>query len=400
MLKYLLILLILTSSLFAKADKISPIPPAKEIYPNLALNYCDQNCLFEELQSGLYFNFLASYNLANSNELLANIYAKLSNNLTDFPKDFKQNTSIKVALMIPQNTIKIYSNILINSTIAYLLRKQSNIKLKVFLIGSQSPENIAKSLAQIKQEGYTFLIAGLTDEGVTYLAKDLGDLDAFIPTVNKNDSEITQPNLYFGGIDYKAQITKLLDFANNKIKVFSNTSPVARRIDKDVKQLVPSATFINIASSSFDFKRLLKGNKSFDNSSIFFNTSLIKTALASSQIRSYELVPRVLLSTQINYNPILLHLTQPGDLKYFLFANSIFCTDATLSYLNDIFSQNISYNWVAYSTSIGLDLFYSKLAHKSSQRIFSEELKDNQVVYQTKIMHSRGLGFEEYDGEF
>lgn len=397
--KILSLLFILVCTSYAQTQKLSPIPPAKEFYVNLDYKYCDKTCLVSELERGEYLSFLATYKKENSDDALSNIYAKLSNSVLDFKRYFQKASKIKLALIIPQNTIKIYSNILINSSIAYLLRQNANIKVKVFLIGDESEEGIKKTMQSIQDEHFSFIIAGLTKDGVPYLEKYLDDEKVFVPTVNAAEVGEMSKDISFGGIDYKAQIQKLLLFANAKIKVFSNSSVVSKRLNNDILELRPDAKILNIADSSFDFKRLLKKNGSFNNASIFFNTTLIKTALASSQLRSYELTPKILLSTQINYNPILLHLTQSEDIKNFLFANSIQNEDETLAYLNDIFNQNINYNWVAYSTSIGLDLFYTQFLNKDAKRVFKEELENSQVKYDIKIMHSKGLGFEEYKEE-
>ena len=67
----------------------------------------------------------------------------------------------------------------------------------------------------------------------------------------------------------------------------------------------------------------------------------------------------VLFSTQLNYNPAFLSLTQEGDRRQFIIANLIDKNDEELNYLNEMFAQNLDYNWVAYATSVGLDYFYT-----------------------------------------
>ncbi|HEC1746674.1 TPA: hypothetical protein R1699_001032 [Campylobacter lari] len=392
----LLMSFVLTLSVFAKEQKPSPIEPSESFYPNLEFQNCDNDCLFTLLETGLYFNFLSRFNNDNANELLVNIYTKLLNSIIDFEKRIQKNASIKLAIILPEQTIKSYSNTIINSSIAYLLRQRAQIKVKVFLIGTEDEGKIAKALKQAQDEKFNYIIAGFTDKGVKNLLKENLDLNVkvFIPTAHKRNFDTQNENVYFGSIDYQKQIQKLLEYSNGKNIIFSDGTPLANRLDENVLNAGNGSEKIyTINSSKFDFRSILNQNRSFQDSSIILNTSLIKTALISSQIRTYDIESFVLLSTQINYNPILLSLTQINDRKKLLLANSISNEDQTLSYLNELFSQNINYNWIAYATSVGLDYFYTQFLDKDSQRIFDESLNNNQFDYKVKIIRSQGLGF-------
>ncbi|EAH6868736.1 MULTISPECIES: hypothetical protein [unclassified Campylobacter] len=387
---------VLTLSAFAKEQKPSPIEPSESFYPNLEFQNCDNDCLFTLLETGLYFNFLSRFNNDNANELLVNIYTKLLNSIIDFEKRIQKNASVKLAIIIPEQTIKSYSNTIINSSIAYLLRQRAQIKVKVFLIGTEDENKITKAFKQAQDEKFNYIIAGFTDKGVKNLLKESLDsnVKVFIPTAHKRNFDTQNENVYFGSIDYQKQIQKLLEYSNGKNIIFSDGTPLANRLDENVLNAGNGSEKIyTINSSKFDFRSILNQNRSFQDSSIILNTSLIKTALISSQIRTYDIEPFVLLSTQINYNPILLSLTQINDRKKLLLANSISNEDQTLSYLNELFSQNINYNWIAYATSVGLDYFYTQFLDKDSQRIFDESLNDNQFDYKVKIIRSQGLGF-------
>lgn len=122
---------------------------------------------------------------------------------------------------------------------------------------------------------------------------------------------------------------------------------------------------------------MLKNNKTLLNSSIFMNTPLVKTSLISSQLRVYKIVPYMLLSTQINYNPMLLTLTQYEDRKNFYLANSIGKTTVEMEELNSLFGHDIVYDWVNYSTSIGIDYFYT---HFLSQQQLKTSMKILQII--------------------
>ncbi|WP_291952932.1 hypothetical protein [Campylobacter sp.] len=391
--------LVLICSAFAKERELSPIEPSEAFYLNIKDQNCDNECLFGLLESGLYFNFLSEFNEAINNEFLVNIYTKLLNSIIDFERSIQKNASIKLAIIIPEQTIKGYSNTIINSSIAYLLRQRAQIKVKVFLIGNEEGSKISKALSEIQSEKFNYVIAGFTEEGVKQLLKkDLNsNIKIFIPTAHKRYFDTQKENVYYGSIDYQKQIKKLLEYSNGKNIIFSDGTNLANRLNEELINLSNGSEKIyTINTSKFDFKSMLNKNKSFQNASIFLNTSLIKTALISSQLRAYDLEPFVLLSTQLNYNPILLNLTQINDRKKLLIANSISNEDKTLSYLNEIFSQDINYNWIAYATSVGIDYFYTQFLDTDSQRIFDEKLNENQFDYKVKIIGSKGLGFTPF----
>lgn len=387
---------ILALNVYSKEQKPSPIEPIESFYPNLEFQSCDDDCLFSLLETGLYFNFLSRFSGENTNDFLVNIYAKLLNSIIDFEKRIQKNASIKLAIIVPEQVIKSYSNTIINSSIAYLLKQRAEIKVKVFLTGDEQKAKIFKALEDAQSEKFNYIIAGFTQKGVKNLleANINKNVKIFIPTAHKRYFDNLNENVYFGSIDYQKQMKKLLEYSNGKNIIFSDGSNLANQLNEELINLSNgSEKLYTINSSKFDFRSILNKNQSFQNSSIFLNTSLIKTALISSQIRSYDIEPFVLLSTQINYNPILLSLTQINDRKKLLIANSISNEDQTLAYLNELFSQNINYNWIAYATSVGLDYFYTQFLNKDASRIFEEELKDNQFDYKVKIINSKGLGF-------
>ncbi|MCR6591192.1 periplasmic protein [Campylobacter insulaenigrae] len=390
---------VLICNAFAKEQQLSFVEPSEAFYPSVEIQSCDNECLFGLLENGLYFNFLSKFNEAINNEFLVNVYTKLLNSIIDFEKSVQKSASVKLAIVIPEQTIKSYSNTIINSSIAYLLRQRAQIKVKVFLIGDEEESKISKAFNEIQSEKFNYVIAGFTEEGVKQLLKkDISsNVKIFIPTVHKRYFDIQKENIYYGSIDYQKQIKKLLEYSNGRNIIFSDETSLSNRLNEElIKFGDGSEKIYTINSSKFDFRSVLNRNRSFQNASVFLNTSLIKTALISSQIRAYDLDPFVLLSTQINYNPVLLSLTQINDRKKLLIANSISNEDQTLSYLNEIFSQDINYNWIAYATSVGIDYFYTQFLDTNSQRIFDEKLNENQFDYKVKIISSKGLGFTPF----
>ncbi|WP_276883175.1 hypothetical protein [Campylobacter cuniculorum] len=378
----------------AKEQKLVKSDFPQENYPNLSLNSCDKNCLLELLEARLYLSFLCEF-VENNDEFLSNVYAKLLNSITDFDSNLQKITAVKLAIIIPEKTLKSYSNIIINASLAYLLRQRAEIKVKVFLIGTEDNKKIQETLSQIEAQNYAYVIAGFTLKGANALSAYNGNLKIFIPTLNKNTSQIQNQNIYFGGIDYDAQIAKLLENSNANIAVFTDNSSLASNLNTKILKQKEQSRFFRIESEKINFQNFLRTQGGLRQASIFFNTPLIKTALISSQLRVHNINPYILLSTQINYAPAFLSLTQANDRKNFLIANSIDKNDTNLNYLNEIFNQNLDYNWVAYATSVGIDYFYTQFLNTQSERIFEEKIQDSQFIYKIRLMKALEGNFEE-----
>ncbi|HDZ4944480.1 TPA: hypothetical protein RTH42_000025 [Campylobacter jejuni] len=378
----------------AKEQKLVDVKPVENFYPKLSVQECNTNCLFDLLESRLYLSFLSEF-ADQSNQFLSNVYAKLLNSITDFEKNVQKITSVKLAIIIPEKTIKSYSNTIINSSIAYLLRQRAEIKVKVFLTGTEDSDKIRAALDAAQAQGYQYAIAGFTLKAASELKNYSGNMKIFIPTIHKNNIQISNQNVIFGSIDYDAQISALLDKSNTNVAIFSDGSALSSNLNSRILAQNSNARIYTIEGEKLDFSRLLRSQGGVNNASIFFNTPLIKTALTSSQLRIYNIHPYVLLSTQINYNPTFLSLTQQGDRENFIIANSINNHDDNLVYLNEIFNQSISYNWIAYATSIGVDYFYTEFLNKKSESLFDEKIKNSQVDYKVRLMQGKQASFEE-----
>ncbi|MCC8278083.1 hypothetical protein LNU06_04910 [Campylobacter sp. VicNov18] len=380
--------------LFAKEQKLINTQAMENFYPKLNTQECNTNCLFELLESKLYLSFLSEF-VDQNNQFLSNVYAKLLNSITDFEQNVQKITSVKLAIIIPEKTIKSYSSTIINSSIAYLLRQRAEIKVKVFLIGTEDSISIQSALDQAQTQEYQYAIAGFTLKGSNELKNYSGNMKIFIPTIHKNNTQISNKNIIFGSIDYDAQIAALLEKSNNNIAIFSDASALSSNLNSRILAQNNHARIYTIEGEKLDFNKLLKSQGGVNNASIFFNTPLIKTALASSQLRIYNIEPYILLSTQINYNPTFLSLTQQGDRENFIIANSIYNHDDNLIYLNEIFNQSIDYNWIAYATSIGVDYFYTEFLNKKSESLFDETIQNSQVNYKVRLMQGSQASFEE-----
>ncbi len=309
---------------------------------------------------------------------------------------YSEELSVRIAMLVPQKSIRRYASTTVNSVLAYLTSKQNNFELKVFNSGSEEEGAILRELASIKEENFKYVIAPVTTVGAEIIMEHSSDLVIYIPTVHSKTLQDSNPNILFGGIDYEEQIDLLLRYANSSIAYFSDKSVLSKSLSRLLVERSPRIVYNkSIDSARVNFKSMLKNNKKLNNSSIFMNTPLVKTSLIASQLRVYDIEPHILLSTQINYNPMLLTLTQYEDRKKFYIANSIGETTVEIRELNSLFEHDIVYDWVNYSTSIGIDHFYTQYFMPNTARSFKETIVENQVKYDISIVKPKRHRFEK-----
>lgn len=351
---------------------------------------CDKECL-KELSRGVDFiQFI--YTPLTMSEPFNSYYAGIKK-LATIPEIEIGRKDIKVALIIPQDVIKSYSVVVSDSVFAYIFKRDVGSHIEIFYSGDESAENLNLAINRAKNAGFKYLIAPLTTNGLEIVnSDDYDDLIFYIPTINIKNISNPRSNLFFGGIDYEAQIQKLLQKANHKISAFGDGSRVSNMLNEIVATNSTNPYIQNIEGSDIKLN-FLKNNYKVKNSSIFLNTPLIKSALLSSQFRVFELEPYILLSTQLNYNSALISLTQSGDRKNLYIANSIMTPDSQLETLSAILGEKLAYDWVAYSTMIGMDFIYLNYINKSAQAIFKENMQDNQIQYNINIMRAGNYGF-------
>lgn len=407
--KKILILILCVLALYAERAKLSSIPPLVNVMVDLEVKECSNLCLKELYEQGLIFSFLAKYKQSAADETVTHYHDALkialrmndTSNIADMIiKDVNFEGSgysdIKIALLVPQKVIGKYSISVANAMLSYLLYKKGTFEFEVFNCNDEAEESIMTGLQKIKEKGYRLVIAPVTMHGAQTIASFERDLVVFIPTINKNDTSIYNSNIFFGGIDYHKQISQLLMFSNERIGIFSDPSQLSQKLT----ELIRESSFDNIVVDTMLEKT--KGNLQYKvknyklkNASIFLNMPLVKSSLIASQLSYYDIVPYALLSTQINYHPMLLYLTQYKDREQLYIANSISESDFLLNDINMILGNNLSYNWIDYSTAIGLDYMYSNFVDAGGLRVFQEQITDNQIEYKIRIMRPEIASFSE-----
>lgn len=309
----------------------------------------------------------------------------------------KNGQNLKVALLVPKRVIGRYAKKVSNSILGYLIYRSGSYEYEVFNSGDESEASIINTLQKIKSKGYNFIIAPCTIDGANLISRYEDSAVVYIPTINSKDVDFRSSNIIFGGIDYKNQISRLLDYTNDKVSVFSGKSKLAGQLTSYVgsysyqKDVYVKA----IDNARVNLKYAIKNNNRLKDSSIFLNMPLVSSALIASSLSSFGVKPFGLFSTQINYSPLLFSLIQKKDRQNFYIANSIGYINSKLNDIDQNFGNRVKYDWISYSTSIGLDYVYSK--YNSKDKLFNEELENNQVKYRTKVVKISGDEFKKVD---
>jgi len=300
--------------------------------------------------------------------------------------------SMKIAFIYPSRIVAKYAKSSMNTILAYLDYKKIKFEIKVFDTLNEDDTNIQNAISNARDEGFTNVIALFTPKATTYLhTLDTSALKVYLPLTNKNNITFTNDNFIYGAISYKDQIKKLLEYSSINNTMFYQSSFLGDKI----KSLYDSIAFDvkvvkEIKKSKNYYKGIVKDYR-IKNSTLFLNTPIIKTSILLSQLRAYNIYPKVILSTQINYNPRILVLTQVKDRSNFVIANSIDKVDDELKDTLDMYGSDVLYNWVDYSTLVGINYLYD---HNNSGLI-KTEIIDNEVIYEPKLYKTTAYGFLE-----
>jgi SRSO17 transposase len=237
-------------------------------------------------------------------------------------------------------------------------------------------------------------------------------MNIYFPTINKNDANSSSPYLFYGGIDYKAQTNMLLKEAVSPLVIFYDKSAIGKKLSlyeeesfKDKSFLDDSTDISTISKNNrvikysiprrtTNLERQLKRNSKINEGSFFLNTPIVKSGMIMSQLTLYDANATNVLSTQINYDPILLSITQYNDRKDMIVANSITEQNNVLIESNALLSNDIIYDWINYTTTVGVDYFFNLLTNDS--REYNIDLQDNQMIYKIELLQPSFSRFKKY----
>ncbi|MDR2099682.1 MAG: hypothetical protein LBP40_02490, partial [Campylobacteraceae bacterium] len=311
--KITIFIVLLCTAMYAVSDKPSPIPLPKSVFLDTSAVKCDSACLGRLLENGKFFSFMGRYSEEYATQDLEENYlnyAQVFNLYMKYDVEY-DSENIKLAVLVPQKSIGNYALTSVNAVLAYLFRQRSNFEFAVFNSGNESEEAIKSTLNDIRKNGYSYIIAPITQDGAAALIKNSYGLYVFIPTLHKSLYEDAPNNIIFGGIDYNAQIETLNEFAGESVVIFSGDKKLELSLNEMVKNQGKEVkdTFY-FAGTNDNFKKVLEKNKELNNASIYLNMTRFMSSLLASQLRVYKHPVHALLSTQTNYHPDILHFTQ------------------------------------------------------------------------------------------
>jgi SRSO17 transposase len=374
-----LLAIIFTSSYAGKY--VSQIPLPTTYLVDISPQDCNQSCLVENFNNGNIFSFLSKFKNENSSLEISSFYNKYKSLLHVKDIDYK----LKLAILIPKQVIGRYSSSVTNSIISYLILRNSNFEVKVFNSVNENSINIEEQIRNIEKEGFTTVISVLTKNGLIALENIDTKLRFSVPTINKKNIK-TNKDIIFAGIDYNTQIKELVKLSNKKLSLFYDDSIISKTLAQDVaKEARAIGKRVNsneIKPKETKFKKILRG-KYLSDSTVFLNIPIVKSSLLLSSITHYNKTIDNILSTQINYNPLILELTQIKDRQEMYIANSIIKRDKVLEEYSKMLNVDIQYDWINYTSSVVVDYIFSK--DNNTYRTYDINIQDNQFIYDINV---------------
>ena len=288
-----------------------------------------------------------------------------------------------LAILFPSYTIGKYALEATNSVSTYLINKNKKFKLNAYDVVVLNRKNILQAIKKIKEDKVTKVIAMITKDELEYIREidNIDNIKFYLPLINKYDvdnyEQFKNLDLTFGAISYKEQFKSLIEFSRNKplVEFYGNSG-----IGKTLHKYLENEKIIyakKIDDNNGRYKYFLENNKKLDNSVVLLNTPIVKSSILLSAINAQDLNIASILSTQLNYTPLVFSLTQKHDRKKLVIANSIGEIPSELEEYNKLIGNNLSYSWVNYSTIIGAEYLTNK-----NINIFKDlSLVENQVVF-------------------
>ncbi len=299
----------------------------------------------------------------------------------------------KIIILYSSNTIGHYAIEATNTSMAYMLQSNIDFEIQTIDVKDYSWESLQSGFQSAQDMDGENVIALLTSQSYEDLV-DVENIDQFniyLPLIHKNNIKKIKKNIIFGGIDYEAQFNKLLLYSNKKdTELYDNSNfgfALHSKLDSMNQSLLYAQTIDNFSADYGDL--LIKNKSKLEQSTLFINTPIVKSSIILSQLRANDISPHRILSTQLNYTPLILSLTQAQDRENLIVASSISDIYDSLSEQVSILNSDIKYDWLNYSTLIGVDYFVNETKNTLRPVI------DKQVQHDIKLYKTLYHSFEE-----
>lgn len=302
----------------------------------------------------------------------------------------------KIAIVFPSKVVGKYGNSTINSVIGYLLYKNSKFEIESFDSEDESIENITNTFEEIKNKGYNRVIALFTNNSLSIInnISQISGMQVYFPLIEKSDSaHETSPNFIYGSISYLKQMQELLKLSVDNNAQFYEESNIGYKLKAIYESLVPEIVVNqNIKIMNNNFKEIVT-NERLKHTNLMINTPIVKSSIILSQLYAYEVENGAILSTQLNYNPLLISLTQYEDRLNLILANSIEDTDDILTETLILLDTDVKYNWVNYSSLVGINYIFSG----NSDKLIKNEIVNSEVIYNPNLFYSTENSFKKLE---
>lgn len=309
---------------------------------------------------------------------------------------------VKIALLSSPSVIGKYSQSSYNVALATLLASGDAFELVKYDIPNESYETISIMIEKIVNEGNVAILAPLTLHGAQNILNVPTAITVFIPTVHKRDIGPARDNIVFGAIDYEAQLKALVPYMANSLAIFYGDSLVGSVLNKTTQSIASESNkkINSFSSYSVDAKganivKHLARPAAFSKKSVITHLPIVKTSMLLSHMTFTGVHEKNILSTQINYNPELLLLTQFPDRKNMIIANSIIQQIPAIYESNALMYNDLTFDWINYTTSVGADYLISYLY--GHERSYSMPIINNQIIYPVELLRPKESGFEPYN---
>ncbi|CAA6815455.1 MAG: Unknown protein [uncultured Campylobacterales bacterium] len=399
--KKLFCLLFLSVICLAEQRKLSNILSPDINIVSLGIDDCDKSCLLDLLKKGKYFTFLEKYSYY---EELDVYYKKLTTHLKIKKLEFMVDSLIednievnkdvfKLAILAPTKLIKHYTNSIYNSISAYLITKNIDYEIKIFDTFDANFQNIQREINKIEEEGFSYIIAPFRGNVIPILNQNSNKAFVYMPTASIDGNMSLSPNFTLGGISYDEHIDMVVKNLNSRSILLNDPSSKGSYIEGKLKEKFDFKKSITINKTASNLDYVTRRNiRSFERASFVLNTPLVKSSSIISKLKFYDINSTRIYSIQTLYNPNIFELLQAKDLYNIRITNSIQeFKSKNLMGISKLLNNDIKFNWVNYSSLIGVDYFYSKFS--GEERDFDEEIVDNKVKYNTGMYRIRKKDF-------